>query len=213
MEFAKVNKLSFNVSEKIHNNHLQAEAQFNNFIFEEIKINLESWTNKENKKDKTALYHELYAKAFGPYDKNLDTIKETIFENYKKREQELKKLSKVPKKILNHILREKEESKLFPSLIATRELVNLFLKNELRIPQTLENVEVVLVDEVQDLTEIECFLLLLYTKSLGDKTKIVIAGDESQTVKPSGFKWTAFNTILNSKAKIQNLENKKKQSI
>ena len=209
LEFAKVNKLSFNVSEKIHNNHLQAEAQFNNFIFEEIKINLESWTNKENKKDKTALYHELYAKAFGPYDKNLDTIKETIFENYKKREQELKKLSKVPKKILNHILREKEESKLFPSLIATRELVNLFLKNELRIPQTLENVEVVLVDEVQDLTEIECFLLLLYTKSLGDKTKIVIAGDESQTVKPSGFKWTAFNTILNSKAKIQNLENKK----
>jgi len=208
LEFAKVNKLSFNVSEKIHNNHLEAEAEFNNFITSQ-KMNLQSWANKEDKKNNTAVYHELYSKAFGLYDKNLESQKETIFENYKKREQELKKVSKVPKTILNNIYRDKKESKLFPSLIASRELVNLFLKNELKIPQTLENVEVVLVDEVQDLTEIECFMLLLYTKSLGDKTKIVIAGDESQTVKPSAFKWTAFNRILNTKAKIQNLENKK----
>ena len=208
LEFAKVNKLSFNVSEKIHNNHLEAEAEFNNFIASQ-KINLESWANKEDRKNNTAIYHELYSKAFGLYDKNLETQKETIFENYKKREQELKKVSKVPKTILNNIYRDKKESKLFPSLIAAREIVNLFLKNELKIPQTLKNVEVVLVDEVQDLTEIECFMLLLYTKSLGDKTKIVIAGDESQTVKPSAFKWTAFNRILNTKAKIQNLENKK----
>jgi len=208
LEFAKVNKLSFNVSEKIHNNHLEAEAEFNNFIASQ-KMNLESWGNKEDKKNNTAVYHELYSKAFGLYDKNLESQKETIFENYKKREQELKKVSKVPKTILNNIYRDKKESKLFPSLIASRELVNLFLKNELKIPQTLKNVEVVLVDEVQDLTEIECFMLLLYTKSLGDKTKIVIAGDESQTVKPSAFKWTAFNRILNTKAKIQNLENKK----
>ena len=208
LEFAKVNKLSFNVSEKIHNNHLEAEAEFNNFIASQ-KINLESWANKEDRKNNTAVYHELYSKAFGLYDKNLETQKETIFENYKKREQELKKVSKVPKTILNNIYRDKKESKLFPSLIAAREIVNLFLKNELKIPQTLENVEVVLVDEVQDLTEIEYFLLLLYTKSLGGKTKIVIAGDESQTVKPTAFKWTAFNEILNSKAKIQNLDNAK----
>ncbi len=208
LEFAKVNKLSFNISEKIHNNHLEAEAEFNNFIASQ-KMNLESWANKEDKKNNTAVYHELYSKAFGLYDKNLETQRETIFENYKKREQELKKVSKVPKTILKNIFRDKKESKLFPSLVAARELVNLFLKNELKIPQTLENVEVVLVDEVQDLTEIECFLLLLYAKSLGDKTKMIIAGDESQTVKPSAFKWTAFNRILNSKAKIQNLENKK----
>ena len=54
------------------------------------------------------------------YDKNLETQRETIFENYKKREQELKKVSKVPKTILNNIFRDKKESKLFPSLIATR---------------------------------------------------------------------------------------------
>jgi len=208
LEFAKVNKLGFNVSEKIHNNHLEAEAEFNNFIASQ-KMNLESWANKDDKKNNTAVYHELYSKAFGLYDKNLETQKETIFENYKKREQELKKVSKVPKTILNNIFRDKKESKLFPSLIAARELVNLFLNNELKTPQTLENVEVVLVDEVQDLTEVECFLLLLYAKSLGSETKIVIAGDESQTVKPSAFKWTAFNRILNSKAKIQNSENKK----
>jgi hypothetical protein len=209
LEFAKVNKLSFNVSEKIHNNHLEGEARFNNFIADEVKMNLESWANKENKRNNTALYHELYSKAFGLYDKNLETLKETILENYKKREQELKKLSKVPKTILNNIFKENKGSKLFPSLIATRELVNLFLKNELKIPQTLEGVEVVLVDEVQDLTEIECFLLLLYSKSLGGKTKIVIAGDESQTVRPSAFKWTKFNDILHLKAKIHNLEKKK----
>src|SRR6056300_186599 len=91
LEFAKVNKLSFNVSEKIHNNHLEAEAEFNNFITSQ-KMNLQSWANKEDKKNNTAVYHELYSKAFGLYDKNLESQKETIFENYKKREQEIKKL-------------------------------------------------------------------------------------------------------------------------
>ena len=54
LEFAKVNKLSFNVSEKIHNNHLEAEAEFNNFIASQ-KMNLESWANKEDKKNNTAV--------------------------------------------------------------------------------------------------------------------------------------------------------------
>ena len=47
----------------------------------------------------------------------------------------------VPKKPeISQIIREKlynylkKESKLFPSLIAAREIVNLFLKNELKIP-------------------------------------------------------------------------------
>ena len=206
LEFAKVNKLSFNLSEKVHNNHLEAEANFNNII-RDYHLNHKSW-NKS--KDNNEIYHELYSKAFGLYNKNLETPKKTVFENYKKREQQLKKDALVPKIILKKIFEKKDESNLFPSLMAARELVDLFLKGELKIPQTLEKVEVVLVDEVQDLTEIECFLLLLYSKSLGENTKIIIAGDESQTVKPSAFKWRRFNTIIDS-AKIQN-SNKKNKS-
>ena len=49
----------------------------------------------------------------------------------------------------------------------------------------------------------------MYVKTLDSSSNIIVAGDESQTVKPSRFKWTMFNDTLRSKAKITNTKNTK----
>ena len=80
-----------------------------------------------------------------------------------------------------------------------------------KIPKTLKDVDVVLIDEIQDLTEIEYFFLLMYVKTLDSNSNIIVAGDESQTVKPSLFKWTAFNDTLRNKAKIAPIQKNSKE--
>jgi hypothetical protein len=67
-------------------------------------------------------------------------------------------------------------------------------------PPRLENLVTVLVDEVQDLTPVE--LLLIFNvisrsaNASGKLPRIVLAGDESQTVRPSGFEWPVVNELI-----------------
>lgn len=67
-------------------------------------------------------------------------------------------------------------------------------------PPRLEDLVTVLVDEVQDLTPIE--LLLVFNvisrsaNASGKLPRIVLAGDESQTVRPSGFEWPVINELI-----------------
>jgi hypothetical protein len=199
--FSQTNELSFNFSEKMHNNHLEAEESFNRFVNKE-RINLRKWKNKLDVKNNSLLYYEIYANAFGLYKKDLSSVKESVLKNYKLRKVTLGKDYVVPLTIINKIFEKKEEANLFPNLVATKELCTKFINNEIKIPKTLKNVDVVLIDEIQDLTEIEYFFLLLYVKTLDSDSNIIVAGDESQTVKPSRFKWTKFNDTLINKAKI-----------
>jgi thymidine kinase len=199
--FSQTNELSFNFSEKMHNNHLEAEEAFNEFVNAE-RINLRNWKNKLDVKNNSLLYYEIYANAFGVNKKDLSSVKDEVLENFKLRKKPLEKDYRVPLTILNKIFEKKEEADLFPNLVATRELCSKFINNEIKIPKTLKDVDVVLIDEIQDLTEIEYFFLLMYVKTLDSDSNIIVAGDESQTVKPSKFKWTRFNDTLRNKAKI-----------
>jgi len=199
--FSKTNELSFNFSEKMHNNHLEAEEVFNAFVSKQ-RINLKNWRNKLDVKNNSLLYYEIYANAFGVNRKEVGSVKDTIIENFKLRKRALGKDYGVPLTIINKIFESKDEATLFPNLIATRELCSKFISKEINIPKTLKDVDVVLIDEIQDLTEIEYFFLLMYVKTLDSNSNIIVAGDESQTVKPSRFKWTMFNDTLRSKAKI-----------
>ena len=199
--FSQTNELSFNFSEKMHNNHLEAEEAFNVFVNAE-RINLRNWKNKLDVKNNSLLYYEIYANAFGVNKKNLSSVKDAVLQNFKLRKEPLGKDYRVPLTIINNIFEKKEEADLFPNLVATRELCSKFINNEINIPKTLKDVDVVLIDEIQDLTEIEYFFLLMYVKTLDSDSNIIVAGDESQTVKPSKFKWTRFNDTLRNKAKI-----------
>ena len=208
--FSKTNELSFNFSDKMHNNHLEAEEAFNAFVNKQ-RINLKNWRNKLDVKNNSLLYYEIYANAFGVNKKDLGNVKDTIIENFKLRKKALGKDYGVPSTIINKIFESKDEATLFPNLVATRELCSKFISKEINIPKTLKDVDVVLIDEIQDLTEIEYFFLLMYVKTLDSSSNIIVAGDESQTVKPSRFKWTMFNDTLRSKAKIVPIQKNTKE--
>ncbi|MBK6533831.1 MAG: hypothetical protein IPF99_30870 [Deltaproteobacteria bacterium] len=65
-----------------------------------------------------------------------------------------------------------------------------------RSPKVLPDVQAVFVDEVQDLTLVEVALLaaLVESASAGRDAPldVMVAGDESQTVRPTDFDWGAF---------------------
>lgn len=86
---------------------------------------------------------------------------------------------------------------LFRGPIRSREL----LTDQFKPPRPdLKNLITVLVDEVQDLTPVE--LLLIFNvvsrsaNASGKLPRIVLAGDESQTVRPSGFEWPVVNELV-----------------
>jgi len=60
-------------------------------------------------------------------------------------------------------------------------------------PTRLRGANCILVDEIQDLTYIESFLLLNVIARIavdeGRMPRVVLAGDESQTVRPTDFEW------------------------
>lgn len=65
-----------------------------------------------------------------------------------------------------------------------------------RVPKALADLQAVFVDEVQDLTLVEVALLaaLVEAASAGREAPldVMVAGDESQTVRPTDFDWGAF---------------------
>lgn len=67
-------------------------------------------------------------------------------------------------------------------------------------PPRLEGCSMVLVDEVQDLTQIEALLLLNVCARIGTDSghmpRIILAGDESQTVRPTDFKWSWLKNLV-----------------
>jgi len=59
----------------------------------------------------------------------------------------------------------------------------------------------VAVDEVQDLTPLEAFVVLALTRSLnasGRYVPVLLAGDEAQTVRPTDFEWAWLNDMLHT---------------
>jgi hypothetical protein len=67
-------------------------------------------------------------------------------------------------------------------------------------PPRLEGLATVLVDEVQDLTAVEILLILNVVarsaNASGHFPRVVFAGDESQTVRPSGFDWPTLSDLI-----------------
>ena len=52
------------------------------------------------------------------------------------------------------------------------------------------------LDEAQDLTPIESLLVVELAVALGGDTRLLIAGDEAQTVRPTDFEWGWFQDLI-----------------
>lgn len=100
------------------------------------------------------------------------------------------------KKILQKLDKEKHIKKLFPGPYLSREALEDI--NEPPLDKYL-NVRTVLVDEVQDLTPMEALFLFNVVArigcSSGQMPRLILAGDESQTVRPTGFLWSDLKNL------------------
>ena len=67
-------------------------------------------------------------------------------------------------------------------------------------PERLTDLTTVMVDEVQDLTPRELLLVLnVISRSAhrsGRMPRLILAGDESQTIRPSGFEWAVVKDLI-----------------
>lgn len=96
-------------------------------------------------------------------------------------------------------LTDSDKQTLFPSVMAAFDRALRLQRDELALDPEVFSFDWVLVDEVQDLTVIEAWLLLDVTarsgRARGVKPGMVIAGDEAQTVRPTAFEFGALANL------------------
>ena len=94
-----------------------------------------------------------------------------------------------------------ELAEIFPEFVAASRAINE-LRNDY-FPESLADIDRVVVDEIQDLTLVEITTLvelcLAISRQRGLAPWVLIAGDEGQTVRPSGFDWGLLKDVLNAR--------------
>ena len=107
------------------------------------------------------------------------------------------KMAIAASKVLEYLSQEMRIEELFPGPTRSRTLITDIHEPP---PSRLVGVGTVLVDEVQDLTQIEAFFLLNVVARIGCDSgtmpRLFMAGDESQTVRPTDFKWAWLKNLL-----------------
>jgi superfamily I DNA/RNA helicase len=70
------------------------------------------------------------------------------------------------------------------------------------IPPTLLEFNCIAVDECQDLTPLEAYLIARVAATIRERTRtmvpVLLAGDEAQTVRPTDFEWGWFNDLFHT---------------
>ena len=87
---------------------------------------------------------------------------------------------------------------VFPELAAAAEAIKRLRRDEM--PVWLDGFDRIAVDEIQDLTLTEIAVIVELCRAIarrrGYAPWLLIAGDEGQTVRPSGFEWPRLNELL-----------------
>lgn len=89
---------------------------------------------------------------------------------------------------------------IFPELAAAAKSIELLRQDDL--PEGLVDFDRVVVDEIQDLTLLESAVVIELCRAIARKRGqfpwLLMAGDEGQTVRPSGFDWGVLNDMVTS---------------
>jgi hypothetical protein len=89
----------------------------------------------------------------------------------------------------------------FPELALAWRAAQSVVSKSPKIEPTLWEYGCIAVDEVQDLTPLEAFVVLALARRLnegGRYAPLLLAGDEAQTVRPTDFEWAWLNDMLHS---------------
>jgi hypothetical protein len=149
------------------------------------------------------LYAELHAHALGralPIDfKGVPATETLVVRDYPtmRKSDVGSSMATVVSEVLQVIAESSLEHRFFPTLTRARRLLNDVNEPP---PPRLEGCTAILVDEVQDLTQIEAFLLLNVCARIGQDSgqmpHLYLAGDESQTVRPTAFEWAWLKDLV-----------------
>ena len=149
------------------------------------------------------LFAEIRAYYFGSLHFGSDS--NSYLEASKKR---IEKYRSSVVKVVRSVLDKVSIEKLFPELYFANLAINRLRDGYL--PPSLDGLTRIVVDEIQDLSalELQVFIELCKAihKSSGLAPLILMAGDEGQTVRPSGFEWANINTQIRDSLE-QNAEN------
>ena len=100
--------------------------------------------------------------------------------------------------IVNKISNLLRPHKWIPELLAASDAIKSMRVNG--IPESLNQFDTIVVDEVQDLTRLELRALMDFHAHLsiarGEPPRLLLAGDEGQTVVPTHFKWSGLKDIV-----------------
>ncbi len=104
-------------------------------------------------------------------------------------------------KIVEEIEQSRPLADVFPELEIASEAMQIL--NTGGLPKGFERITRVVVDEIQDLTGLELNVILELCKAIerasGRRPFLLMAGDEGQTVRPSGFKWNSTADLINER--------------
>ena len=170
-----------------------------NFYGSGRKDKLDAWKGREE-----LLYSELHSEVFGreiPENLELKSLKlENFYVDIKKNFKDIKftSIDSTSEKILKHCIKENINiDNLFPG---PRTAFKLFKPFTEPVPKIYSEIEEIHIDECQDLTFTEILLIVNFHSRLEferkTKVKLVIAGDESQTIRPTNFKWKNFTNLF-----------------
>ena len=91
-----------------------------------------------------------------------------------------------------------ELDRAFPELAAAAESVRRLRRD--RIPHGFDDFDRIVVDETQDLTLVEVAVVTELCRAIALRRRsapwLLLAGDEGQTVRPSGFEWSLLSSLL-----------------
>ncbi len=89
----------------------------------------------------------------------------------------------------------------FPEFAAAVQAIQKLRDGEL--PEGYKKIDKIIVDEIQDLTLIELEVIIELCRAIGREEDyapiLLLAGDDGQTVRPSGFDWGRVNDLISSK--------------
>lgn len=95
---------------------------------------------------------------------------------------------------------EVRRAELFPELEAAHEALALLLDPGYVLPSSLQDLDRLVLDEVQDLTRVELAVLVELARRTGERRQrwpfLLVAGDEGQSVRPTGFRFPWLGGLL-----------------
>jgi tetratricopeptide (TPR) repeat protein len=183
----------------------EARAQFRRDLFNHQR-SLGVWSNNLD-----ALYEEMYAHLVGAavpeFAGRFPKAERVRLPDNAYRAQRNRYLGLAADSVLGaaHRLERTSDAPLadryFPELALVWRAASALSSGSRQIESSFLDCSCIAVDEIQDLTPLEAFVVVALARRLGpgrSSALLLLAGDEAQTVRPSDFEWAWLNDMLHS---------------